>query len=101
MNNLQIVSAAFILMHALKKRKSRRDRRWWISQLYKNNKNRGVIFLNDMLMDENRLFFQNFTRMSPQDFEYLLTLVEMNVYRGRILCSRIQLFLIFFFKTFF
>lgn len=77
-DQLQIACAAFIVMHELiKKRKSRtrRNRRWWISRMYKNNTDRGLNLLNDMQFVENILHFQNFTRMSSEDFELLINLI--------------------------
>jgi len=81
-DQLQVCAAAFIVMHELikkKNKKNRRDRRWWISKMYKNNTDRGLNLLNDMQFDENILHFQNFTRMSSEDFELLINLIGPKV----------------------
>lgn len=81
-DQLQACAAAFIVMHECIKnnnRRARRDRRWWISKMYKNNTDRGLNLLNDMQFDENILHFQNFTRMSSEDFELLINLIGPKV----------------------
>jgi hypothetical protein len=37
---LQVCAAAFIVMREVIKKNTRRDRRWWISKMYKNNTDR-------------------------------------------------------------
>lgn len=50
-----------------------------IADMYKNNTDRGLNLLNDMQFDENILHFQNFTRMSSEDFELLISLIGPKV----------------------
>lgn len=81
-DQLQVACTDFIVMHELIKnnnKKTRRNRRWWISKMYKNNTDRGLNLLNDMQFDENILHFQNFTRMSSEDFELLISLIRPKV----------------------
>ena len=55
-DQLQIACAAFIVMHELvSKKRTRRNRLWWISKMYKNNTDRGLNLMNNMQFDENIL----------------------------------------------
>jgi hypothetical protein len=47
--------------------------------MYKNNTDRGLNLLNDLQFYENILHFQNFTRMSSEDFELLINLIGPKV----------------------
>ncbi|KAF0710542.1 putative nuclease HARBI1 [Aphis craccivora] len=81
-DQLQIACAAFIVMYELikkKNKKTQRNRHWWIFRMYKNITDRGLNLLNDLRFDENILHFQNFTRMSSEDFELLINLIGPKV----------------------
>lgn len=81
-DQLQIACAVFIVMYELikkKNKKTRRNRCWWISRMYKNTTDRGLNLLNDLQFDENILHFQNFTRMSSEDFQLLINLIGPKV----------------------
>lgn len=79
-----VAGAAFIAMYLLveenedeNKPRRRRRRRWWKTQLYK--KRAGSELMIDLKSQELSRQYKNFTRMSPIDFEYLITLVGPKV----------------------
>ncbi|CAH1995474.1 unnamed protein product [Acanthoscelides obtectus] len=77
-----VAGAAFIAMYLLveeneDENKPRRRRRWWKTQLYK--KRAGSELMIDLKSQELSGQYKNFTRMSPIDFEYLITLVGAKV----------------------
>ncbi|CAH1976658.1 unnamed protein product [Acanthoscelides obtectus] len=69
--SLQTVAAAAYLVIALNRKKKRRKPRWWRRQLYVGGQEAQNDFLNKLIADDQALF-RNFTRMSQEDFEYLL-----------------------------
>lgn len=72
-------------MHHLikkKERKKKNTRSCWIKHLYQTKKqDGGVILLENLLTDESTGHFKNFLRMSSQDFELLLNLIEPKIQR--------------------
>lgn len=82
---LAVASASFIVLYSLlTKKKSRRKRRLWISQLYaKRSRQIGInstSLLND-LSEEETGHFKNFTRMSQDDFDFLLNAIIPKIMR--------------------
>ncbi|CAH1990031.1 unnamed protein product [Acanthoscelides obtectus] len=69
--SLQTVAAAAYLVIALNRKKKRRKPRWWRRQLYVGGQEAQNDSLNKLIADDQALF-RNFTRMSQEDFEYLL-----------------------------
>lgn len=74
------VAAALIVINIIKKRKQqkalqKRKHRWWIKELYRNRIQHGCEHLLLDMTFEGGDSFQNFTRMSTDDFELLLTMV--------------------------
>ncbi|CAH1987006.1 unnamed protein product [Acanthoscelides obtectus] len=77
---LVISTAAFIVIAGLSKRKKKK--RWWTTKIYRNRLvTRGKLFLND-LMQEDGAQFRNFTRMSSDDFFYLLESIRDKITRS-------------------
>ncbi|KAL4716178.1 hypothetical protein ACJJTC_013955 [Scirpophaga incertulas] len=72
-----IAGAAFILMYLLTKDRKRRTRRWWKTKLY----NRKSSLLVDLKSQHISGQYKKFTRMSPTDFEYLLTIITPKISR--------------------
>uniref|UniRef100_A0A1Y1MH57 Uncharacterized protein n=2 Tax=Photinus pyralis TaxID=7054 RepID=A0A1Y1MH57_PHOPY len=82
--SLTVASASFIVICKLLKQKRRRQRRRWTSQLYmkrggKNGIN-STLLLND-LSEEGTGHFKNFTRMSQDDFNFLLNAIKTKIMR--------------------
>lgn len=74
-SDVAIASAIYILISSEKKKK-RRKRRWWTISLF--NRHNGNKRLNDLSI-ENSGKFQNFCRMSAEDFEFLLNLIGPHI----------------------
>ncbi|XP_074039919.1 uncharacterized protein [Leptinotarsa decemlineata] len=71
-----IASAAYIVMHSCIRKKNKRDKRWWVKQLYKSREiYSGSTLLEDLKFQEISGQFQNFVRMSSQDFELLINMI--------------------------
>lgn len=78
------VAAALIAITIIKKKRKKkqqkaiekRKHRWWIKELYRNRTLHGCEHLLLDMTFENVDSFQNFTRMSTDDFELLLTMVK-------------------------
>lgn len=69
------VGAAFIIIHNhyKNKMKYRSKRRWWVRQLLQRRKTySGERFILDLHASD---LFNNFTRMSSTDFEFLINLI--------------------------
>lgn len=68
-------AAAYIYLHFATNR-SRRTRRWWQTRLLEKREDHGGSSLMvDLAFQHVSGHYKNFTRMSPVDFEYLLTLI--------------------------
>lgn len=77
MNNeiVKLAAAIVVTNHHTNKRK-RKQRRHWVTPMLKSRAVYcGTHLLNDMFIG-NTGQFQNFCRMSPVDFEFLLNLIE-------------------------
>jgi len=70
--SLQAVVAAAYLVIALNRKKKRRKPRWWKRELYVGSQETQNNFYIKLIADDQALF-RNFTRMSKDDFEYLLS----------------------------
>ncbi|XP_046403088.1 protein ANTAGONIST OF LIKE HETEROCHROMATIN PROTEIN 1-like [Ischnura elegans] len=79
--NVQVAAAAFIVMATIigKKQRKKRRKRWWVKKFYQNRLEYGNRLLEDVRFEED---MPNFLRMSKQDFEHLLTLIEPAVKKG-------------------
>ncbi|CAG4981029.1 unnamed protein product [Parnassius apollo] len=71
-----IAGAAFIFMYLLTEDRKRRKRRWWKTKLYKIRS-----LLVELKSQHISGQYKNFTRMSPTDFEYLLTIIAPKISR--------------------
>ncbi|CAH1965661.1 unnamed protein product [Acanthoscelides obtectus] len=68
-----VISSAYLL---LKKKKKRKPRKWWTVSLIRSRESySGSNLLADLLKEPSG-FFENFFRMSSDDFEILLNMVE-------------------------
>jgi hypothetical protein len=78
MSSLQVASAAFIFVnHILFRRRKRRERRWWQTELYrKRSVYSGTSLLTDLKFQAVSGQYKNFTRMTPGDFELLINLIS-------------------------
>lgn len=56
-----------------KKQRKKRRKRWWVKKIYQNRLEYVNRLLEDVRFEED---VTNFLRMSKQDFEHLLTLIE-------------------------
>ncbi|CAI6375695.1 unnamed protein product [Macrosiphum euphorbiae] len=77
-NNLQIASAAYIVMHLLTKKKqsSIKKRRWWTTQIFRSRQlYNGTSMIRDLNFHTDSGQFENFARMSQEDFEHLVSLL--------------------------
>lgn len=71
MSQQVVAAAAFLILIKRKKRKHR----WWTRQLYIRNYTEQNAFFEKLLADDEALF-KNFSRMSSDDFNYLLQKVS-------------------------
>nr|CAH7719326.1 unnamed protein product [Callosobruchus chinensis] len=63
-----------------KEKNKRQERRWWITQMYKNrHRYSGSTLLSDLRLEESTGQFKNFVRMSSEDFEILINLIGPKV----------------------
>lgn len=60
----------------LKRKKKRRKHRWWARELFRRRRQYGNQLLRDMGQEPINDTIRNFTRMSLEDFEYLLSQVD-------------------------
>ncbi|XP_046144675.1 protein ANTAGONIST OF LIKE HETEROCHROMATIN PROTEIN 1-like [Osmia bicornis bicornis] len=83
--DVTIASAAYIVMHTIIKRRKRgrnQDRRWWITQLYKNRAtSSGGNLLSDLQLETGG-HFKNFVRMSSEDFEFLINAIGPKIQKN-------------------
>lgn len=63
-------SSAFIIMHAINKKKKKRNRRMWVRPYLARRQVLSSTLWNELRLDD--FLFQNFTRMSRSDFELLV-----------------------------
>lgn len=73
--SLEVIAAASYLVITLNRRKRRKKPRWWRRELYVNSEEVQNVFFNKLLADDEALF-KNFTRMSKEDFDFLLEKVS-------------------------
>ncbi|CAF4884599.1 unnamed protein product [Pieris macdunnoughi] len=76
-NRKVIAGAAFIFMYLLTEDRKSRKRRWWKTNLYKRRSSLLVELKSQHISGQ----YKNFTRMSPTDFEYLLTIIAPKISR--------------------
>lgn len=79
-NRIIIASACYIIMaYNLKKTKKRKKRRWWMTWVYRSRQQyRGSDLMNDLRKNYMGQF-QNFCRMSAEDFEFLLNKIGSKI----------------------
>ncbi|KAB0802188.1 hypothetical protein PPYR_04374 [Photinus pyralis] len=74
-DDVQISAAAFIILCDAIKKKQRKRRRYWMTNLFKSrNIYSGSNLLNDLSLSRTGQF-KNFCRISCEDFEYLIHLI--------------------------
>ncbi|CAH1973662.1 unnamed protein product [Acanthoscelides obtectus] len=64
-----------------KKKKSKTRRRWWSRQIFHRRSQYGNRLLRDMTAEPCEDIIRNFTRMTTQDFEHVMSLVEPKIRR--------------------
>lgn len=82
--DVAVAAAAYIYIHyeLSRKNRRRRPRRWWQTQLYTNRSAHGCnSLMAELKFQEVSGQYKNFTRMSPTDFDYLLTLIGPKIRR--------------------
>jgi len=87
-DNIAVACASFIALYNLlsKKKKTRKQRRWWSTQLNLKRRrvnNINIILLNDLLADKESGQFKNFLRMS-EDFIFLLNSIKEKISKNNI-----------------
>lgn len=86
--NVAVACVSFIILYNLfkKKRKTRKQRRWWSTQLYLKRSRlsnvNNICLLNDLLTDKESGQFRNFVRMSEDDFIFLLNAIKGKISRN-------------------
>lgn len=74
-------ATAFITMCILKERenlkKKKRKHKFWMSHFLKTRNS--VQLLSDLKMDDRSGLFTNFSRMSQEDFQYLISLIGLKI----------------------
>jgi hypothetical protein len=78
-DKLMIACAAYVVMNSVvkkkQKRKLKKNRRFWVSEIFKNRvRYSGTDLFNDLKMN-SAVHFSNFCRMNINDFEMLLQLI--------------------------
>jgi hypothetical protein len=64
--------------------KKRKDRRWWKTQLYTSREvYSGSSLLADLNFESVSGLYNNFTRMSPSEFEFLNNLIREKILKKR------------------
>lgn len=63
----------------MKKRRSKARRRWWSRKIFRTRSQYGNNLLRDMIVEPCEDTIRNFTRMTTQDFEHLMSLVDFKV----------------------
>jgi hypothetical protein len=77
-------NASYISIHYALKNKSRRSRRWWMKSVFVNRGSHGSSsLLRDLKFQSVSGQYKNSTRMSPTEFEYMLTLIWGHITKGR------------------
>ena len=73
--SLQLAAASYIYIYYDLKKK-RKERRWWQRQLYTIREvHSGSSLLADLNFQLVSGLYKNFTRMSPSEFEFLISLI--------------------------
>jgi len=75
---------AFIAAHILKKRiasRKKRQRRWWMKEIFRQRFQYGNRLMRDMQVELVDDLIMNFTRMTIDDFEYLVSLIGPKIER--------------------
>jgi hypothetical protein len=79
-NRLKLAAAAYIYIHMHYATKRRRQRRWWQTLFFsRRSEYSGNSMLVDFKFQEISGQYENFTRMSPTDFEYLINMIGPKV----------------------
>lgn len=74
------VAAAYIYIHCSLKKKRRKKRGLWQTQMYANRPvSGGVSLLKDLRSQESSGQFHNFTRINSEDFDLLLNLIGSKI----------------------
>lgn len=81
---LVLASAAFVVLSLVqKKKREKRKKRFWQATIFKNRHiYSGSSLLRDLKVEHDYGMFQNFCRMSPEDFKTLLKLVELKIMKS-------------------
>jgi hypothetical protein len=82
-NRLKLAAAAYVCVHKHSATKRRRkQRRWWQTLFFSRRAEySGSSMLVDFKFQEISGQYENFTRMSPTDFEYLINMIGHKVER--------------------
>ncbi|CAH1979631.1 unnamed protein product [Acanthoscelides obtectus] len=76
MADMQLVSASFIVLYNLLKKSKKKKRRSWTSPLFVMRSREPDVnssfLLQDLLSEEYQCRFKNFTKMSMEDFNFIL-----------------------------
>ncbi|KAJ8953378.1 hypothetical protein NQ318_023495 [Aromia moschata] len=73
---VKVAAAVIVINNYLKQKKRNRKRRQWVTPIFRSRSvSGGRQFLNDIFIG-NKGQFENFCRMSFEDFEILLNLIE-------------------------
>jgi hypothetical protein len=66
----------FVHLYTLRFKEKRKERRWWQRQLYTSREVHSVSsLLADLNFQSVSRLYNNFTRMSPSEFEFLINLI--------------------------
>jgi hypothetical protein len=85
---MQLAAARNIFIHYALENKSRRSRRRWLKSVFvKRGSHGGSSLLRDLKFQSVSGQYKNFTRLSPTEIEYLLTLIGEHITKGRVGCE--------------
>lgn len=71
MSQQTVAAAAYLVLCNVRKKNYKRKHRWWKRELFMGSSTAQNDFLEKLLSDDQSLF-KNFSRMSVEDFNYLL-----------------------------